>query len=384
MSRSPLIRLIALGAIVAAASLTAGTKLNPHLDETMVRRGCPACHTGHGISQSPMLSKAQKETCLACHNDSFGVDQQVAASALAADARPPLLGSTLSKISVHPLSAEANSSDQNAVVCTSCHSPHRSMPAGRGVAGAKNRSPKDPASFEYQLCEGCHGGVPGSPNRTAVARLVDSTNRSYHPLEAPATERSPSVASSLSGREINCVDCHGNDDAGGPRGPHGSNVAPLLRNNYRVTDGAAESQSAFALCYKCHDRTTLLDKSAFPEHREHIVDEKTSCATCHDAHGSVNNRSLIGFGDPSRPSPVLPSSSTGRLAFVSSGPGSGACYLNCHGVEHGPANYGAAKIQQTIRSAVPLAPADLLPPRGRPVHGPGPIDPRRPRQIDFP
>jgi len=66
----------------------------------------------------------------------------------------------------------------------------------------------------------------------------------------------------------------------------------------------------------------------------------TSCATCHSGHGSVGNRALSRFGEETLIAGVTPSLRTGRLAFVSSGPGSGECYLTCHGRDHAPETYG--------------------------------------------
>jgi hypothetical protein len=39
---------------------------------------------------------------------------------------------------------------------------------------------------------------------------------------------------------------------------------------------------------------------------------------------------------------VSPSLATDRLLFESFGPGSGACYLTCHGRDHAPEAYGSA------------------------------------------
>ncbi|HXG57535.1 MAG TPA: cytochrome c3 family protein [Thermoanaerobaculia bacterium] len=366
-------------AVAAATTAIAGSgKPHPHLDPTVVRAGCPACHAGHGVSRSPMLPASEKQICLRCHDDQAGLSQQVARSVVSADARPPLLGTTLGKASGHPLSADALPGGGDAtVVCSSCHASHRSAPGGRGVAGTKRHSPKDERRFEYELCESCHGG--GSVTRSRIARLVDPANRSYHPVEAPGSTRSPSVLPSLAGREINCTDCHGNDDPTGPGGPHASNVPPILRDAYRTVDGAAESENAFALCYRCHDRKALMERSTFPLHDSHVVGAKTSCATCHDAHGSVSNRALIRFGDSG--TGVSPSVTTGRLAFVSDGSGSGECYINCHGVEHGPKGYGSAPVKTSILQTVSVLPA--TPPLPREPLRPGdrdrPIGRERPK-----
>jgi len=64
---------------------------------------------------------------------------------------------------------------------------------------------------------------------------------------------------------------------------------------------------------------------------------------------------------------------SGRLAFVSDGAGSGACYLNCHGEEHGPKSYGAMRLQIGMIGAprvLPVAPTIPTlpdPARERPV-----------------
>jgi predicted CXXCH cytochrome family protein len=144
----------------------------------------------------------------------------------------------------------------------------------------------------------------------------------------------------LSGGQINCTDCHGNNDASGARGPHGSSVRHLLKANYVTTDGIRESPTTYALCYRCHNREAVLRDSRFEEHREHIDNEDISCASCHNPHGSVGNRALIRFGSGLPTPGVAPSARTGRLEFISTSPGSGACYLTCHGEDHDPKTYG--------------------------------------------
>jgi hypothetical protein len=190
---------------------------------------------------------------------------------------------------------------------------------------------------------------------TDISRLLDPGNPSYHPVEAPAAGTSPSGIDSLRGGQINCTDCHGNADPTGARGPHGSPVQYILLRSYNTIDGP-ESEAAYALCYGCHDRQKVLDSAAFPEHGEHIEKIGASCATCHNPHGSVINRALIRFGEETIVSGVAPSPSTGRLAFESTGPGSGACYLLCHGRDHGPATYGSASLKRPNRRPSPRQP----------------------------
>ena len=164
-------------------------------------------------------------------------------------------------------------------------------------------------------------------------------------------ESSPSVDAELTGLEINCTDCHGNSDPSGPAGPHGSEYRYILSSQYVTVDGSQESSEAYALCYRCHDRDMLYGSSSFPLHDLHVAEERASCATCHSAHGSVDNRSLIRFSEETILAGVSQSPTSGRLAFVSDGPGSGACYVFCHGVDHAPESYGGLEAELTDRPA---------------------------------
>lgn len=265
---------------------------------------------------------------------------------VSASARPALLGSVLSLPFVHPLSPGAYSdAEAGAVTCTSCHSPHKGSLERPGTAllGRRRLSPKNDNGLEYQLCEKCHGNKGTTTQSLAdISRQLNPNNRSYHPVEAPAREPSASVVAALRGREINCSDCHGNADSRGPLGLHGSSEAFLLRARHVTVDGLGEAAANYALCYSCHRRDAVLESTAFPGHRKHIEVIKAACATCHNAHGSVQNRALIRFGEETLIGGVSPSGATGRLAFYSSGPGDGSCHLTCHGKDHGPLAYGAA------------------------------------------
>ena len=71
---------------------------------------------------------------------------------------------------------------------------------------------------------------------------------------------------------VTCTDCHDNDTGPNapvpgtvPAGPHGSHYQQLLVARYdRDTDRTAESAAAYALCYKCHDRTLTCHGARHP------------------------------------------------------------------------------------------------------------------------
>lgn len=346
MPRGPLIAATVAALFVLFPPTRAGG-LDPHLDLSLVPAGCAACHKGHGVPRSPMLDRPQRELCLSCHGSRADRDRSERAGLVSALADPRSLVSALAQPYTHALNERAFSErETGAVTCSSCHSPHRGRregPQGRIRPGRRLRSPKAPEQFEYELCEGCHGGrATSTRSRADIARLLNPRNRSYHPIEAPARSPSPSAAA-LSGREINCTDCHGNADPGGASGPHGSAEPFLLRAPYATVDGSTNPAS-YALCFECHDERQLLDSSPWPGHADHVTRIGAACATCHSPHGSIENRALIRFGEDDSLRGVAPSLSTRRLVFVSDGPGSGACYLTCHGRDHGPARYGAASL----------------------------------------
>ncbi len=247
---------------------------------------------------------------------------------------------------MHPISPDAYSArEEGSVTCSSCHSPHRGRraPAAAASQGVKRLSPQSPVRFEYELCQSCHGNAGVlTQDLLDLSRLLSPQSSSYHPVEAETMERSPSVKPELAGKFVSCSDCHGNSDPSGPAGPHGSRFPYLVRLRYVTADGTPESEDSYALCYECHERDLVLDSPRFPQHRLHVVREETSCATCHNAHGSVENRALVRFSEETYLAGVAPSAAAERLAFESPAPGSGSCYVLCHGVDHAPEIYGDA------------------------------------------
>jgi len=318
---------------------------NPHVNPSHLPGGCSSCHAGHGDPGSRMLPGPQRDVCLRCHGTQAKLDLEIDKGNLASTSRPTLLEAVLELPFRHPTGDDSSSKKGvEGAACTSCHSPHRS-PANRTLGSSalpgRKVSGRDPSKLEYETCQTCHGnqGVK-TQDREDLSRLLSPNNPSFHPVEAPAISRSPSLPMEMSGKTINCTDCHGNSDPDGPRGVHGSSVRYLLSEQYSTTDGVPESPDTYALCYDCHDREVVLNSRRFPEHRSHVISAMASCATCHDPHGSPDNRALIRIAKDTKLTGISPSISTGILAFESAVPGSGSCSLTCHGFDHAPESYG--------------------------------------------
>jgi predicted CXXCH cytochrome family protein len=365
MSRLPLLTLGA-AALLALAPAAAALPTNAHFDPTKFPKACSPCHKGHGAPGTPRLTGGTKEFCLKCHESAAKdvarrLELGLGAAASPADVRTEFL--------------KAVSHDR--ATCFDCHSAH--APKVFSAAGFPNASPKRSFRYESDLCLSCHGsrGAQG-PDPHDLSKLLVATNPSFHPVVAGGHAASvPSLLPpyNLSSR-VNCTDCHANDDVSGPRGPHGSRVPKILGKGYWTTDGQAESPSAYALCYSCHDRRSILSDASFPVHKKHVVDERTSCATCHNPHGATSARALIRFNE-AFPTTGVVASSSGRLEFASSSAGRGTCYLTCHGKNHDPLIYGGGALKMERRPAAANAPrGDLRPAPRQVVPAPGHPEPR--------
>jgi len=153
-----------------------------------------------------------------------------------------------------------------------------------------------------------------------------------------------------------CTTCHA-DDQGGSGGPHGSSFPPILKERYETADNTPESYDHYALCYQCHDRSSILRNASF---RAKLIGKTTAsggghsghlaagapCSACHDAHG-VND--VMGGGPAGTGSHthlinfdtriVLPKTGNQYPIFNATGMFSGSCTLVCHGVAHNNTSY---------------------------------------------
>lgn len=325
---------------------------------TVAENGCESCHRPHSAPQPPrLLSSAQERAvCLVCHNGTVA----------AKNIEPEFL-----KSSVHPVASTDRTHEPREnpyamprhVTCSDCHNPHQVAPtaasppvaSGRlwGVRGLSiSGSPVSEATYEYEICLKCHGvrdqttpGIVRQDNTRNIRLEINPSNPSYHPVAAAGKNPTiqglePAYASSSL---IYCTDCHNNDQwtptGTAPKGPHGSRFQPILQQDFQQVDPNPESSAAYALCYTCHNRTTLLGSGRFP-HRLHVVEGRASCAVCHDSHGSRQNVHLINFMLRDRTGKVVVSpNSKGLIEFQSTEPGRGNCSLSCHNQDHDRKGY---------------------------------------------
>jgi predicted CXXCH cytochrome family protein len=328
--------------------------------ETVADNGCANCHREHSAGQGERLLNFanEEDNCLRCHNGN------VAQKNIAADLAKASAHSPAATLGVHDPTEDPQSMARHAE-CQDCHDPHRATAGTTAAPGVPNTiagvtgvnsggATVSPISFGYELCYKCHAEnhgstvyVPRKILQTNTRLEFNAANPSFHPIEAPG--RNNSVPSLLApwtvASRVACTDCHDSNtspavNGSGARGPHGSTFRPLLALNYTTNDNTTESATAYALCYKCHSRTSILGNSGWKEHRKHIVDKRTPCSACHDSHGiaagqgnAINNSHLINFDT----SIVKPRGSV--LEFVDTGVRRGRCTLVCHGEDHNNESY---------------------------------------------
>lgn len=327
---------------------------------TVTENACGNCHVPHSAAghQRLMNYAIDEDNCLACHTGNvatrnIGVELTKPYGHFVQNysgAHDPVENFTLARVPKH-------------VECSDCHNPHQSnsaaSPGAPRVSGANagvggidtGGLAVNPAQNEYEICYKCHGNNNVISTYQITRQIPQLNTRlefnpgnpSFHPVAAAGVN--PNVPSLLppytTASMIRCSDCHNNNSATGPRGPHGSINRFLLAKNYTIADNTTESPFAYELCYGCHSRTSILNDQSFKEHRKHIVGERAPCSACHDAHGvssiqgnATNNAHLINFDRN-----IVSPDSSGRLRFEKTGTFRGRCYLNCHGEQHQPESY---------------------------------------------
>lgn len=338
---------------------------------TVAENACENCHKIHGAEQPERLLRYRIDhfNCLNCHNGSV--------------ARTNVL-SEIRKRSNHPVEKYVGVHDpaedprfaRRHVQCVDCHNPHAALGGRPSVIGSpslgvidetlrfvsgidRSGLPIEHSRFEYEVCFKCHGDsvhiqaprIPRQAMQTNTRLEFQPANPSFHPVVAPRNNND--VVSLISpwrvGAMMKCTDCHNTDQADNPfavKGPHGSIYSPILIDNYQTGRFVTESPQAYALCYRCHSRASILGDQSFPLHNAHVVRGRTPCSACHDAHGisrlQTSGRSdhtnLINF-DLSIVQPA--SGGLGdRIVYQDLGPRRGSCTLTCHGVVHVNFQYG--------------------------------------------
>lgn len=210
---------------------------------------CTDCHDPHASDYpNHLVANPRGELCYTCHD-----------------------GAGFEGASVHKPVADGE--------CVSCHSPHASDQEYQLKASVPD------------LCFGCHGEEKGKGKRKV--KVASSLKKLYENQDLPLH---PPFA------DGECLECHN---------PHSSGNPILLASKGPVTNFASYDEGNYQLCFNCHEdlRDSLSQTKAPGEtnfrnggtnlHYLHVVEKGRTCRTCHDPHGTKNEkliRNLIPFG----------------------------------------------------------------------------------------
>lgn len=352
-------RQIAVYVVVVLVPTLVPTAVAPHIGSPYLTEGCGSCHVGHGLSNEPMMAKAEEEACYQCHGSADNRSAMISAGKLAPAAAPIDIEREFDKPYRHPVENTGEhkpdeklpsftKSQTGHAECVDCHNPHQhSLPGVDKVSRVAGYSLSgqylEEVSREYEICLKCHSDAVGGQAGKDIRAQFSPGARSMHPVTRPAmgSHQVSLTKARAIGVTMTCSDCHRSEDPRGPRGPHGSMYEFMLGGNYSTDGRGDESPLAYQFCYSCHDRNSILGNESFSLHREHIVGDPirgvpgTSCYTCHASHSSETNPFLIRF-NREIVSEVQPGN---RIDYRSLGEKSGECYLTCHGQTHNPGRY---------------------------------------------
>ncbi len=325
-----------------------GTQSQVH--EPVQEGTCTACHSPHASNQAHLLLKPQKELCGDCHTApgaaKFPHGPVEAGDCTACHAPhesnvPPLLARKGDALCVE-CHADVNDLVQtkkhkHAALddgCTTCHEPH-------GGQHPKLLAEEGPA-----LCFQCHDDVAEKIQKSPVVHAAVASARGCATCHSPHAAEQEKLL--LQPQKEICLGCHDKvltpamTVVHGPirdgsctacHEPHGGVQEKLLREAFPATAYAPYTDTAYALCFKCHRRELL----QYPEtsfatnfrdgernlHFLHVnhAQKGRSCALCHSLHGGANAALVadsVAFGSWRLP-----------LKFVQSASG-GSCAPGCH------------------------------------------------------
>jgi predicted CXXCH cytochrome family protein len=298
---------------------------------------CLGCHDPHGSKDSAMLrGEKYADACMSCHKDITGAHDQVHGPASAgacgachqphASKFPRLLNGEGRNLCIRCHTSTDIQIKTKSVVhepakgdCRVCHAAHAT-----DQPGMLN---DDPA----RLCTSCHASIAHAMETATTQHAAVTSKRSCLNCHTP---HAGDNAKLLRQPEINlCLECHNTTislkDGGTLQNMktvlehgkslhgaiaqqscaacheiHGGSHRRLLVSEYPNEMYSPFSDTAYALCFKCHDKNLVMlsETNAVTSFRNgdrnlHFVhvnraDKGRSCRTCHDSHAATRERHI--------------------------------------------------------------------------------------------
>ncbi len=311
---------------------------------------CTSCHEVHTGSHEKLLKSASRDLCLSCHE---GVGETIAK---AAHGHKPVEGECLQCHKPHASDEIRMLAKSPQELCVSCHEV-----VGKTMAAATH---PHSAATDARSCLNCHAPHGSEHAKQLLKSPVDTCMTCHQKAIVVDAKRTVAATTELTAAAfhkhgpINKGECSACHDV------HGGAHDGLLVQPYEKTFYQAYSDTAYALCFKCHDRSLVVATSAEKEtgfrngtrnlHSVHVnrTSQGRSCRACHTVHASRFDTMIadkVPFGEW-----VLP------LNFAKTENG-GSCGPGCHR----PASYDRVKpVAMPVSLSpptVPIGPAPAAP-----------------------
>jgi len=282
---------------------------------------CGACHEPHASTRANLLIAEGRDLCLRCH---LSTGLQIESMHVV---HGPVLGDCTVCHDPHGTDNPSVLSADPVALCTACHedvaramegatTQHAAVTTDRSCLNCHSGHASDHARLlkqdDEKLCFECHNKVitlqDGSKLQD-MKKLIE-TGKSLHGAISQGS----------------CVSCHD---------IHGGGHRRLLTNEYPSDLYYPFSETAYALCFSCHDRQMVLlsrtdSATGFRNgdnnlHYIHVSKDRKgrSCSVCHDAHAANRDRHIrdeIPYGPGGWKLPI-------RYESLQDG---GRCSAGCH------------------------------------------------------
>lgn len=282
---------------------------------------CGACHQPHASRSRKLLNAEGRELCLKCHES---VQSEIISAPLVHE---PLKGECLVCHDPHAGSDRAMLTTDPNALCTSCHqnvlhdiqaatTQHAAVTTSRECLNCHSAHSAHRSRLlrkdESELCLECHSQEITLASGTKIRSMkgVLASGKSLHGAVA----------------QRNCSVCHD---------IHGGGHRRLLKGEYPGDVYRPFAESAYSLCFSCHDKQRVLDAKSTTAtqfrngdtnlHFVHVNRDSKgrTCRVCHDAHAASRDKYIhqeTSFGPQGWKLPI-------RFVRTASG---GSCGAGCH------------------------------------------------------
>lgn len=311
---------------------------------------CTTCHSPHAANNARLLLRPQKELCADCHSE----------PGAAKFAHGPVeAGDCTACHAPHTSDSKPLLARTGDALCVECHSDVRDLVAGKKLKHAAlddgctschqahgGDHPKLLGAAGPELCFQCHDDISDKVKKSPVVHAALASAKGCASCHSPHAADVEGLL--LQTEKDGCLGCHEkvvtaamtvlhgpirDGSCTGCHEPHGGTQAKLLVDAFPATAYVPYTDTAYALCFTCHDRDLLKypDTSFATGFRDgernlhylHVnnAQKGRSCVLCHNLHGGTNDALIaesVTFGSWKLP-----------LKFVKSDDG-GSCAPGCH------------------------------------------------------